>query len=76
MPNARISFPSSTALEHILAFAIELDRFSAHDRLVIDIPKGTFFSPFVMLLMASKITYLKQKCPDLTVVFNGWEHHP
>ncbi len=76
MPNARISFPPSTALEHILAFAIELDRYSAHDRLVIDIPKGTFFSPFVMLLTASKISYLRQKCPDLTVIFNGWEHHP
>lgn len=75
MPNARISLPSSTALDSILPFAVELDRYVQHDRLVIDIPEGTFFSPFVMLLLGSKISYMRKRCPELTVIFNGWEKH-
>lgn len=75
MPNARISLPQSTALEFILPFAIELDRYAQHDRLIIDVPDGTFFNPFVMLLLGSKISYLRAKCPNLVVIFNGWDKH-
>lgn len=75
MPNARISLPSSTAIDHIFPFAIELDRYSQHDRLIIDLPEGVFFSPFVMLFLGKKIIHLKTKCPQLNVIFNGWQNH-
>jgi hypothetical protein len=76
MPNARISLPTSTAIDQIFPFAIELDRYSQHDRLIIDLPESTFFSPFVMLFLGKKIAHLRSKCPQLQVMFNGWERHP
>jgi hypothetical protein len=75
MPNARISLPSSTAIESIFPFAVELDRYAQHDRLIIDLPEKVFFSPFVMLFLGKKILHLRQRCPDLKVIFNGWEKH-
>ncbi len=75
MPNARIEFPTKTDLETIFGFCLELDYYSQHDRLVIDMPDKAFCSPFTMLLLASKINYLKRNYPNLTVVFNGWEKH-
>ncbi|MGP1357521.1 ATP-binding protein [Roseicyclus sp.] len=75
MPNARIELPQSLTLPCVLNFVRELDYFSAHDRLIIDLPPKAFFSPFTMVLLSSKIRYLKQHCKDLTIIFNGWEHH-
>ena len=75
MPNARLGFPTKTDLDTIFRFSIELDRYSQHDRLIIDMPEKVFCGPFAMLLLGSKIAYLKQSCPNLTVIFNGWENH-
>lgn len=75
MPNAKIQFPQSARLDQILAFARELDYFSQHDRLIIDLPKKFFCPPFAMLLIGSKIAYLRKNYPNLNVIFNGWEAH-
>lgn len=75
MPNARIALPGSTALDSVLPFAIELDRYVQHDRLIIDLPRDVFFSPFVMLLLGSKLSYLRKNYPNLTIIYSGWENH-
>ena len=76
MPSAKIQIPPSTALEFILPFAVELDRYSGHDRLIIDLSAGVFFSPFTMLILAAKISQLKSSCPGLRIAFTGSESHP
>lgn len=74
MPNATISLPQTTDLASLLKFVLELDYYSEHNRLIIEMPKeDAFYSPFAMLILASKIKYLKDKCPKLVVVFDGWE---
>ena len=75
MPNATISIPKQTDIETIFAFGIELDRYSQHDRLIINLPEKAFFSPFTMLFIGSKIAHLRRRCPNLQVVFNGWDKH-
>ena len=75
MPYARIDFPQKTDLETLFEFAIELDRFSQHDRLIIDMPKKVFCGPFAMLFIASKIAHLRQSCTNLELIFNNWEEH-
>ena len=75
MPNATIDFPNSWSLDQIMRFAIELDRFSEHDRLIINIPPKLFWAPFAMLYVGAKINYLKIKRPNLNIIFNGWENH-
>lgn len=75
MPNATVTVPDRLTLENLLPFVRELDYYSAHDRLIIDLPEKVFLSPFSMLLLASKIRYLKERCSNLTLIFNGWEHH-
>jgi hypothetical protein len=75
VPNATISIPESTALDRILPFAIELDRYTEHDRLIINLRPGLFFSPFTMILLASKINYMRKRKPEMQVIFNGWEHY-
>ncbi|MCA0042060.1 hypothetical protein [Celeribacter litoreus] len=75
MPNARIPFPKTLALPEVLKFIKELDYYSQHDRIIFELAPDTFFAPFSMLVIASKIRYLREKCPRLTVVFDGWEHH-
>lgn len=75
MPNATIPFPSRTTTENLMAFAIELDRYTEHDRLIIDMPDRVFVGPFGMLLVASKLRYLKQIRPRLQLIFNNWESY-
>lgn len=75
MPNARISFPSKTDLETLFKFTIELDYYAQHDRLIIDMPQKVFCGPFAMLLIASKVKYLRDKYKNLSIIFNGWDCH-
>ena len=75
MPNATIELPKSLAPSEVLSFIRELDYYSEHDRVIFDLPEKAFFSPTTMLLISAKISYLRQKCPKLTFVFNGWEKH-
>ncbi|WP_170438596.1 hypothetical protein [Ruegeria arenilitoris] len=75
MPNARISFPEKTDLGLIFGFAKELDYYSGHDRLVIEMPDKAFCSPFTMLILGAKIKHLKDRCENLTVVFDNWNNH-
>ncbi|MEM8692075.1 MAG: hypothetical protein AAGG57_09320 [Pseudomonadota bacterium] len=75
MPNARIDFPQKTDLHTLFEFAIELDRYSQHDRLILEMPELVFCGPFAMIFLASKISYLKKKCPQLNVIFDGWDRH-
>lgn len=42
MPNAKTDIPSTLKLDYILKFAIELDRYSEHDRLIINFPEKVF----------------------------------
>lgn len=42
MPNATIDIPITLNLDYILKFAIELDRYSEHDRLIINSPEKVF----------------------------------
>lgn len=76
MSNVRVMLPKSTTLDSILPFAIELDRCSEQDRIIIDLQQGSFFSPFTMLLLASKIYYMRKRRPEMQVLVNGWEHYP
>ncbi|KPN64185.1 hypothetical protein SAMN04488527_101172 [Aliiroseovarius crassostreae] len=76
MPNARISFPTKTDLATLFSFARELDYYTQHDRLIIDMPHKVFCGPFAMLLLGAKIKYLKDKCPNLQVIFNNWDSLP
>lgn len=75
MPNAVIKLPPKMDLHSILGFIRELDYYSAHDRVIIDLPGKIFFPPFAMLLISSKIRYLKEKSKRLNIIFNGWEPH-
>lgn len=75
MQVARVAFPERTDLETIFRFVIELERYTSHDRLILEMPEKVFCGPFAMLLLASKIAYIRKKCPDLTVIFSGWEKH-
>lgn len=74
MPNARLSFPRQTDLDSIFGFIRELDYYTEHDRLIIDFHQTPFCSPFTMLLIGSKIAFIRERCPNLQVIFNGWEH--
>ena len=76
MPNATIQLPKRWTLEDILLFAIELDRYTEHDRIILDFPEKQFWAPFAMLFVGSKIAYLKKIRPDLEVIFNGWDKYP
>lgn len=76
MPNARIAFPEKTDLATLMSFAKELDYYSQHDRLIIDMPNKVFCGPFAMLLLGAKIRYLKEKCKNLNVIFNNWDSLP
>ena len=76
MSIARISLPESTSIDMVLPFVIQLDRFSEHDQLVVDLRSGAFFSPFTMLLLASKISELRRRSHRLQVIFNGWDNYP
>lgn len=75
MPNAKIDFPSKTTLDELFGFVIELDYYTQHDRLIINMPDRVFCGPFAMLLLASKIQYLKLGYPKLNVIFNNWDKH-
>lgn len=75
MPNATINFPDKTDLASVLRFAIELERYSEHDRLIIDMPPKVFCGPFAMLFLGAKIKSLKDARPKLTLIFDGWENH-
>ncbi|WP_299589904.1 hypothetical protein [uncultured Tateyamaria sp.] len=75
MPNARINFPRKTDLETLFRFTIELDYYSHHDRLIIEMPDRVFCGPFAMLMIASKIKYLREKYKNLSIIFNGWDKH-
>lgn len=75
MPNARLALPNSLPLEDLLKLALELDYYSGHDRLIIDLPDKMFLSPFSMILLSSKIKYLRERCNGLQVIFNNWEEY-
>ncbi|CUH62332.1 hypothetical protein TG4357_00020 [Thalassovita gelatinovora] len=75
MPNARIDFPRKTDLESLFKFSIELDYYTQHDRIIIDMPEKSFCGPFAMLLIATKISHLISRHPNTKVVFNNWESH-
>lgn len=75
MQIARINFPEKTDLTTLFKFSVELDYYVGHDRLIIDLPPKVFCGPFAMLFLGSKICYLKNHFPQLTVIFSGWESH-
>lgn len=75
MPVATLDLPGSQLAE-TLRFAKELDYYSNHDRLIINIKPKMFFSPFSMLFLAAKIKKFTQKCPGTTLIFNGWDLCP
>jgi len=75
LPNARLRLPDKFALSSLFDLLKELDYYSSHDRLIIELPEKLFFAPFTMLALAAKIRFIREKCPDLTVVFDGWEPH-
>lgn len=75
MPNARVDFPISMALPELFHFVRELDFYSQHDRVIIELPERIFMPPFAQVLLASKIKYMRQRCPDLSIIFNGWENY-
>lgn len=76
MPNATINIPKNLTLQEIFSFCKELDYYSQHDRLIINIQDSTFFAPFAMIILSSKIKYLRKHCANLKVIFNGWDNHP
>lgn len=75
MPNARIELPKNMIPSEILKFVRDLDYYSNHDRVILNMPEKAFFSPSTMLLISLKILYLRKRCPRLTFIFNGWEKH-
>lgn len=76
MHEATIRIPARMDLATILGFARELDFYAMHDRLVIDFGERTFFSPFTMLFIASKLKYFRTKNPGLRFEFvNCVDHH-
>ncbi|WP_220429131.1 hypothetical protein [Sulfitobacter mediterraneus] len=38
-------------------------------------PDKVFCGPFAMLLVASKIKYIRDRCPKLVIVFDNWDAH-
>lgn len=76
MPNATIEIPSRMSLEAIFKFAKELDYYSEHDRLIIDLPHGeSFFSPFQMIFLSTKIKRFRDLNKNVVFIFNRWEQH-
>ncbi len=72
---SRIEFPQNTSLQSVFRFAIELDYYCDHDRLIIDLPPKFFCNPFTMLFLGAKIKQLRERNRNLKVIFNGWEPH-
>lgn len=75
MPNATEVLPEKIDPAYLFRFAKILDGYSQHDRLNIAFPKGVFFSPFTMLFIAAKINWLRSKCPNLQLFFDGWDQY-
>lgn len=76
MPKATIKLMPRMSLSDIVAFARQLDYYSGHERIIIDLPKDPgFWSPFQMLFLAMKLCHFKSVCKDVNVIFNGWENY-
>jgi len=54
---------------------MEFDYYTQHDQLVIEMPDKVFCGPFTMLLVASKIKYIRDRCPQLSIYFDNWDTH-
>ena len=61
MATATVKIPSRMDLASAFDFAKELDYYCFHDSLTIDFSEKTFFAPFSMLLIASKLKFLSEK---------------
>lgn len=72
LPNARITLPTKIDYSSIFQFAIDLDYYFQHDRIILDMPQGMNFTPFGMLFLATKIRYFREKAPHCELIFNGW----
>jgi hypothetical protein len=75
MHRATVTFPSKLDLGSIFSFARELDYFSQHDELTIDMGEAKFFSPFGMLFLAAKIARMRTGNPDLKVSLKRHQQH-
>ncbi|WP_374631725.1 hypothetical protein [Ferrovibrio sp.] len=76
MHQASVQFPERMDLPTIMAFIRELDYYAMHDRIVFNFLERTFFAPFAMLLISAKIKRMREKNPDLNVLFKNYNANP
>lgn len=74
MPQASIRLPKMD-LATVLGFAREIDYLALHDKLIIEFGEQTFFAPFSMLFIASKLKSFRMKNPGLRLEFPHYRDH-
>jgi hypothetical protein len=71
-----VRIPDSLTTQELFHLALELDHYELRDDLNVVFSAKTFFSPFSMLFIASKLKSIQVKNPDLRLRCSGHADHP
>lgn len=72
---AHIEIPAKLDLPTLFHLAKELDQHTFKDELTLHFTEGTFFAPFSMLFLASKLKSLKERNPALAIDCTGYKEN-
>jgi hypothetical protein len=73
--SASIRLPQKKDLASVLEFARDIEYYSARDDLEIDFGEQTFFPPFSILFIATKLKHIKLRNPTMNISLKNHRRH-
>lgn len=75
MHQATIQLPVTNDLASTLRFAIDLEAYAMHDKLILDFGERNFYSPFRLLFISEKLKLFRFRNPGILFKFKNYINH-